>query len=597
MSVFLQNWIHRLEEGAGVAVIRFATATIVFFSLMMVHHLRESRSLGAPEAMDAAQLGRSIARGEGFETKFIRPYAIQLTQVKTGVSPDLTQPFQDVSNAPAWPWLLGKVFRLTASEENLQAEGQEVALELEKRIRWLNQILFYLVLVVLFRTAVKLFDERVAWLSVILLGGANVFWNLTLAGVSVLLSTLLLLLSVWAFVSAVIGEGEKEWGAARVVAGMLVAGLLFGLCGLTSYGLLWLLIPFAVVVPASLGRFKVPATIAFLLAVLVVVVPWLMRNQGLSGQFFGTAGSVVYADTLRFPEDRLERGLFPPDSASAQDAKDYSVQEHWMKFRGNIGKMLTDFIPGMAGGWIFGFFIAGLMLSFSRPVLTRLRWLLMGGIMIMTLVQALGQSRMLDITTGMSAENYLLNLGPLVVLFGVAMFSTLLDQMAGEDLPFQRIVMSALCVLLCLPLVIRLLEPKQSIELNPPYYPEIIAEGASWLEEDEWMMSDMPWAVAWYGDRECVWCTWDVDREFIALHRARPIAALYLTSVTLDRKLVSELERGENKLWGMLATEAIVNGEIPVAFPLEEGFSEWFPWQLYLSDKPRWQDRAANIPK
>ena len=50
------------------------------------------------------------------------------------------------------------------------------------------------------------------------------------------------------------------------------------------------------------------------------------------------------------------------------------------------------------------------------------------------------------------------------------------------------------------------------------------------------MMSDIPWAVAWYGNRSCLGLTLDVKKEFFAIHDfQKPIQALYLTQSTLDK--------------------------------------------------------------
>ena len=43
----------------------------------------------------------------------------------------------------------------------------------------------------------------------------------------------------------------------------------------------------------------------------------------------------------------------------------------------------------------------------------------------------------------------------------------------------------------------------------PPYFPPEIQQIAGWMKPDELMMSDVPWAVAWYGDRQCVWLSLD----------------------------------------------------------------------------------------
>ena len=44
----------------------------------LVYNINFTRNFTAPEAMDAAQLARNIAEGNGFKTKFIRPVAIDM---------------------------------------------------------------------------------------------------------------------------------------------------------------------------------------------------------------------------------------------------------------------------------------------------------------------------------------------------------------------------------------------------------------------------------------------------------------------------------------------------------------------------------------
>ena len=66
--------------------------------------------------------------------------------------------------------------------------------------------------------------------------------------------------------------------------------------------------------------------------------------------------------------------------------------------------------------------------------------------------------------------------------------------------------------MLCsLPLTFALLPARTPPVVYPPYYPPEIQQIASWMKPDELMMSDVPWAVAWYGDRQCVWLTLDAQ--------------------------------------------------------------------------------------
>ena len=58
------------------------------------------------------------------------------------------------------------------------------------------------------------------------------------------------------------------------------------------------------------------------------------------------------------------------------------------------------------------------------------------------------------------------------------------------------------------------------------------------------MMSDVPWAVAWYGQRQCVWLTLNAQDDFFAINDyLKPVQALYLTPETMDAKLASDWVR------------------------------------------------------
>ena len=59
--------------------------------------------------------------------------------------------------------------------------------------------------------------------------------------------------------------------------------------------------------------------------------------------------------------------------------------------------------------------------------------------------------------------------------------------------------------------------PPRSRVQWPPYIPPSIAQLADWTREDEMIMSDMPWAVAWYADRKSLWLPMTI-KAFIDLN-------------------------------------------------------------------------------
>jgi hypothetical protein len=78
-----------------------------------------------------------------------------------------------------------------------------------------------------------------------------------------------------------------------------------------------------------------------------------------------------------------------------------------------------------------------------------------------------------------------------------------------------------------------------------------VQTAVGWTKEDELMMSDIPWAVAWYGQSQCAWLTLSANSDFFVLNDYfKPVTALYLTPQTVDRWTQS----GD---WGNLFLETI----------------------------------------
>src|ERR1700690_2810288 len=79
----LQNWIHKLEVGAGQKVLRTVAMVVALLALVFVYDLRCYRNFSTEEAMDSAQLARNISEGKGYTTSFIRPFSLFLVEKHT----------------------------------------------------------------------------------------------------------------------------------------------------------------------------------------------------------------------------------------------------------------------------------------------------------------------------------------------------------------------------------------------------------------------------------------------------------------------------------------------------------------------------------
>jgi hypothetical protein len=108
------------------------------------------------------------------------------------------------------------------------------------------------------------------------------------------------------------------------------------------------------------------------------------------------------------------------------------------------------------------------------------------------------------------------------------------------------------------------------------------------MKEKELMMSDVPWAVAWYGHRQCVWLTLDSQDEIIAVNDyLKPVQALYLTSQTMDGKLFSEWGPSPKDSWGHFMMYILAQNKPPQTFNLQFAAPQ-IQSGLFLTDRDRW---------
>ena len=560
--------------------------------LATLYHHRCFRHFSHPEAMDSAQLARNLAQGKGFTTDFIRPAGLYLLKKKTGET-HLDGAHPDVANAPLYPWLLSLWMRLGGFDFEIRDAANFEEYGPEKQIAGFNQLLLILIVPGVWWLARRLFDTYVAWVAAGLFAGTDLLWRHALSGLSTPLVLVLVTLLAHLLVSFERCSGENArtrhlWLLA------LAVGVVLGLLGLTRYAFAWLALPVLVCITVWSGTRGFSSGLAVLSGFLLLMGPWCGRNIGWTGMAFGTAGFAVHQETPRFPGDVVERLMNPEDGDSPRDIRQVGPGEYWAKLQARLPDELGTALPGMGGNWITMFFLVGLFLPFRSRALSRLRGFAFASVVALLLIQALGRTRWGLEAKLVSADDLLIALSPIVFVFGAGMLAVLLGRMEGSPAVTRGILTPLLVTFLCLPLLLRLYAGESQRFAYPPYYPPIIQERAHWLEEGELMMSDVPWATAWYGSRRSVWIPAEFATGFLQIEREAPVAAVYLTARTMDRPLVSGLIRGEDVLLGQFVADAVVNEQVPSGFPLRHAFAEGFPFQLFLSDRPRWRTKAAT---
>ncbi len=613
---FLQQLIHRLEVGGGLRLFRTGAIALAVVMLLVGYNWRAFRNFSTQEAMDTAQLARNLAQGKGYTTSLIRPLSVHLlsrthaakaereqASATAPQKPSTPDPGRlkgnshpDLANPPLYPLLLSGLMRIPglfdyeipkAAKPWWSRNGQFYRYQPDFLISAFNQALFLGLVVLVFFTARKLFDAPVAWISAGITLGTEVFWRFSISGQSTILLLFLFMGMVLAIVSL-----EEEFREPRhgVIWPFLIAGaigLLLGLGVLTRYSYGWLVIPVVAYVVLCAGRQRWGFGMIILGIFALCLAPWIYRNVSLCGAPFGTATYAYLENTGNFGDFHLQRSLNP-------DLTMPYLMTLWAKLMENVRPIITSDLPRLGGTWLTAFFLVGLLVAFQNPGTRLLRYFIIASLGLLAVVQSLGRTQLSIASPEINSENLLVLLAPLIIIYGVSLFYLFFEQIV---LPFRelRYVVIALFVFLaCLPLVLTFLPPRIQPVAYPPYYPPALQTVGNWLKEDEMAMSDLPWALAWYGRRQTMWYTLrvrpdlnepNVKEDFFLINDyQKPVAVLYLSPSFMDLPFGSHWVAPGDNSWGGLVLSSASRKEVPAYFSLRAIQPGWFPSQFVVLD-------------
>jgi hypothetical protein len=602
----LQEWIHKLEEGEGTRFIRIGTLVLVLLAVTVIYNLREYRNFSTQEAMDLAQLGRNIAEGRGYTTRFIRPLSIHLIQERRADrQPLLKEEHPDLANPPAYPLLLAGLMKVLPFDYKIRNPNEFLKYQPETLIAWFNQALFFLAAFFVFCLGRKLFDTSVGWVTALVFLATNLFWRFSVSGLQTMLLLVIFLGVIWCLVFLEKGTSkplpqetvpeqpdapepallEKARSSRWMIALAAATGALVGLGALTLYSFGWLILPAAAFLFLYFPERRWLLIGAAVLAFALVMGPWLARNYAISGTLFGTTGFSLYQETEPCKGNRLERSFSP-------DLSKVTFRQLFHKLVENVREIVANPLPKIGGNWVSAFFLAGLLLQFRSSTLSRLRVFILLSLAVLIVVQALSRTHLSADSPDVNSENILVIVSPMVFLFGVGMFFVLLDQLTLPFAQARYLVMAGFVLIASMPLVLTLMPPRTPPIVYPPYYPPLIQEPCQWLSENELMMTDMPWATAWYGHRQSVWITlrspFSKTNDFFYLNDfLKPLKALYLTPISMDAHFQSEMLKGDES-WGNFIVSSMSTLKVPTGFPLTSLNKDYWPHHYLLMDRVRW---------
>ena len=595
----IQTAVWQMEMGSGKQIIQWALVALLAVALGLIYSASQFRGLDKRESMDMAQVARNIAHGQGFTTYVIRPLSLWQLKTHTASRDAKLMNHPDIANPPLYPYALAALFKLLP-EKVFQYDAADRIYAPERWVILLfNQFCLLLTFLIVYLWAGQLFDRRVAVMAGVLMIFSDTLWAYGISGLPTNLLMLLVLLSLYFLYLAdrranppPPAEGEAAApapSAGGITVLVALSAVLLGLSFLTRYLAGFLIVPMAYYASRAMrGRGGLTWAGVYVAIFLVVIAPWLVRNLRVSGSMLGTAKYELVDRTAAFRGDALQRS-FHPDFKEA-----YSIKGLASKFLTGARGQLTNSLKQIGSDFLVFFFVVGLMYRFRRRDTVQLRGVVVGCLLAAMFGLALIGHKPELIGANVYGADLLVLFLPVVAIYGVAFFYLLLDNIPFKIRLTRGVAIGAFALLNVAPIIFTLLPPRRGLYPYPPYFPPVTHLVAGFFEKDDLASSDMPWAMAWNGDRRTVWLPMSVE-EFYEIHdfvAPKGFAFMMLTPYMLDQRQQTEVLHGEYKGWSQL-----LRGQIPPNFPLK-AFSPLPPEndQLILADRARWTEKEMKVP-
>ena len=518
--------------------------------------------------MDQAQISREIAAGHGFSTKYLRPFAIR--QLEQAGKPVPTENFPEFFQSPLNPLVNALPLKLVQSAWKL---GPLNLIYIGDRMIAGTAILFFLLSVaVWYLVARRLFDQKLATLGCALILLTDLLWQFSLSGLPQMLMLLIFSGACWTTLRALEKKNERR----SLVLLLPVTGLLFGLMILAHGAAAWIFLGWL----AFAGFVFRPRGLAIPLALigaLLVLAPWLYRNQMVCGNPLGIAGYELLAKPLEAESGYLRSFSDAPSLAGMRPLQRFKEALH----------IHAGGIPAFLGlNFAALMFFASLLHRFQRPETGLFR----RAVLLMWIGACFGMA-LCGVDGAVHSNQLHVLFIPVFIFYGLAFLLELWNRLELPS-PTARLGFPVALVLICaLPLILRLTAKPAAAIQWPPYVPPFIAILGEWYEENEIIASDMPWAVAWYANRHSVLLPKTVkDFNKISDYRllGESITGLYLTPITGNSRLASEIYKGPYEEWVMLIERPpkTMGFALPVFTPLPiDGEC------ILFADRDRWSRR------
>ena len=491
---------------------------VLLFILVFFYLVLTFKGLTTPRGMEQAQIGREIARGNNATTKVIRPAAIWQAQQHENADLELDA-FYDTYHSPLNPFLYGAVLKAVGGDDFdkfQMVEDSRTVFRLDRVIAAVSVILFLIAIGINYLLISRIFDVKIAGMTVLLMTLSDLMWKFTQTGLPQMLMLLLFSCALFFIYRALESSIEN-----RVAIGsIIIAAVFLALLALSHWLTIWIILGF-VIYAAFFFRPKGISGLTVLGILVIFSLYFMAKNVEWTGNPGGTAFLTLYGG-LTDSESNIMRTSDPSEET-------YRVLHNLNSLILNTSSNMlrqANLLYNNLGAIIAAplFFLA-LIHPFKRPSIANFRWI----ILIMWAMATLGMALFGLSEKATDANQLHILFAPIMTAYGLAFLSILWSRI---DLPSGSAVMryghfvivvilSAGPLILTIPNALRtgLIVGANQRPVWPPYWPPVLSRTLhDATAEDEIIFSDQPWAVAWYADRMSIWLPRKVD-EFEAMEQ------------------------------------------------------------------------------
>ena len=560
-----QGFVVSLGSGIGLVVLRGLLYGGLAAAILGGFAAAQFRGLRTPEAMEFAHVARSMASGQGFSTRCIRPFDVwYLQRDKANAVGDeqavtvLPERIPEMRQAPAYPVLLSAFFRMVRPNYSVSQGGRMFDAEY-KAIVPLGILLTLLSAAVVLGVGYRLFGPRVAGLATVVYLVSNVTLNGAISGLPLPLLSLAVTLACGFAIRAIQLSATGEH-IPKLLLAVVGSATCAAVAILTDYTMAAVAVGVVFLFALQLQRLRWVSMLLFLAICVALVGPWLLHNRGRGVGLLGVRPYEAVSSSALYAGDSLERSVAP-------ELNSYRVAR---AIRQKVVTSVASTFLGreaMAGGIIICFFVLALLHRYEDPAVSGLKGFTLGVLGLLILLSPL-------VGPGYVVLGALF---PLVALLGVSAFVDYVDREEFFEQSLPTVLAWLLIAVSALPALAQVVGTRPST--YPPYYAPIQQFVCGLVDEGDGLFTDIPWATAWYGNCASVL----LPREITGVEKMADgwdgVGGVYLTTRTSGRPMAGDAS------W-----RSAFGREVPESVPLRHAIElpSGRPDQLFLTDRPRW---------